>query len=292
MPTANPQTADGAATRGPRLKSYYHVHLVSDSTGETVMNAVKASMLHFPHVAPVEHMYALVRSERQIRRVLKAIEDAPGIVLFTVVDPNLRRTLETRCAELGFPCIAVLDPLMATLSRHLGAPTQQKAGAQHGLDQDYYRRISALDFAMAHDDGQQTESLNDADVVLVGVSRTSKTPTCIYLAHRGVRAGNVPIVDVSAMPPVLVGLDRPLMIGLTASPDRLVQIRRNRLTTLNEDRASDYADKAVVRREVMEATRYFEQRGWPIIDVTRRSVEETAAKILNLLNERGQRRTE
>ncbi len=286
MSTTSPPSVQQTAKTQPAFKTYYHVHLVSDSTGETLMNVMKASMSHFPHVSPVEHLYALVRSERQIKRVLKAIEDAPGIVLFTVVDPTLRRSLEIRCAELEIPCIAVLDPLMASLSRYLGQPTQQKAGAQHGLDQDYYRRIAAVEFAMSHDDGQKLETLNDADVVLVGVSRTSKTPTCIYLAHRGVRAGNVPLVNPDVFPPVLDQLTRPLIVGLTASPDRLVQIRRNRLTTLNEQRATDYADKAAIRKEVVEATRQFEQRGWPVIDVSRRSVEETSAKILNFLGER------
>lgn len=286
MSTGDPRfTHDGA--KRPSIKCYHHVHLVSDSTGETLVSVMKASLSHFAHVAPIEHLYALVRSERQMVRVLSQIEAAPGLVLFTLVDPERRRTLEAHCAAVGVTAIAILDPLMASLSRHLGQPSQQKAGVQHGLDQDYYRRIEALDFAMAHDDGQKIEALNDADVVLVGVSRTSKTPTCIYLAHRGIKAGNVPLVRFDAVPAALAGLTRPLVVGLTASPDRLVQIRRNRLDSLNAGRAMDYADKTSVRREVTEATRYFEARGWPVIDVTRRSVEETSAKILNLLSERG-----
>lgn len=274
------------ARPAPVIRCYHHVHLVSDSTGETLMNVMKASMSHFPRVATIEHLYALVRSERQMARVLKSIEMTPGLVLFTLVDPGRRQALEACCAEIGAPAIAILDPLMASLARHLGQPTQLRAGVQHGLNQDYYRRIEALDFAMAHDDGQKVETLNEADVVLVGVSRTSKTPTCIYLAHRGVRAGNVPLVHFDTIPKVLDDLTRPLVVGLTLSPDRLVQIRRNRLNTLNENRPSDYADKTKVRREVSEATRYFETRGWPVIDVTRRSVEETAAKILNHLADR------
>lgn len=270
---------------GSRLALYFHVHLVSDSTGETLVNVMKASVAQFENVIPIEHLYALVRSPRHLERVIKDIEAAPGIVLCTIVNETLRKTLEHRCLEMGVPCVAVLDPLLGTLSRYLGAPLQMKTGAQHGLDADYYRRIEALNFAMAHDDGQHLDDLEDADVVLVGVSRTSKTPTCIYLAHRGVRAGNVPIVPTTKPPKELEGLRRPLVIGLTSSPDRLVQIRRNRLLSLNEERPTEYIEEDAVRDEVLHARRLFERCGWATIDVTRRSVEETAAKIINLLKE-------
>jgi hypothetical protein len=269
-----------------RLALYFHIHLVSDSTGETLVNVMKASIAQFHNVIPIEHLYALVRSERQLDRVLKSIEDAPGMVIFTLVDEKIRRLLEQRCAELNMPCISVLDPLLAAMSRSLGAPMMFKAGAQHHLDAQYYRRIDALNFAMAHDDGQLTEELEDAEVVLIGVSRTSKTPTTIYLAHRGVKAANVPIVAGQDLPEVFDRLTRPLVVGLTATPDRLLQIRRNRLLSLNEARPSSYVDEGSVREEVIAAKRMFARRGWPVIDVTRRSVEETAAKIINLVNDR------
>ncbi len=268
-----------------RLGLYFHVHLVSDSTGETLMHVLKAGVAQFEGVIPIEHFSALMRSPRQLDRVLQSIEENPGIVLYTIVNEDLRRELERRCAELGTPCVAILDPLLATLSRYLRAPLAMKAGAQHAMDDDYQQRIEAINFAMAHDDGQNVDDLEKADVVLVGVSRTSKTPTCMYLAHRGVKAGNVPLVSQADAEKV-EGLTRPLVVGLTTSPDRLVQIRRSRLLGLKEDRDTSYVDEDAVREEVLFAKRLFQRKGWPVIDVSRRSIEETAAKIINHLNER------
>jgi regulator of PEP synthase PpsR (kinase-PPPase family) len=213
------------------------------------------------------------------------------VVLHTLVDRELREQLEEGCRKLDMPQIAALDPLVSALSRYLGAALSTRVGAQHALDTDYFNRIAALDYAMAHDDGQGSSvQLEGADVVLCGVSRTSKTPTCIYLAHRGIRAANVPLVPGQEDGERLVGLKNPLVVGLTVSPDRLVQIRRNRLDGLNANRASAYVDHDAVREETVRARRAFERRGWPVIDVTRRSVEETAAAIINLLNERRTRR--
>ncbi|MDP3401593.1 MAG: pyruvate, water dikinase regulatory protein, partial [Brevundimonas sp.] len=205
----------------------------------------------------------------------------------TLVDKGLRLQLEDGCRALDMPQIGALDPLVGALSHYLGAALSTRVGAQHALDTDYFNRIGALDFAMAHDDGQgTTEQLEAADVVLCGVSRTSKTPTCIYLAHRGIRAANVPLVPGQEDGERLTQLKGPLIVGLTVSPDRLVQIRRNRLDGLNADRSSSYVDHDAVRDETIKARRAFERRGWPVIDVTRRSVEETAAAIVNLLSER------
>lgn len=274
-----------------RLATYFHVHLVSDSTGETLNAVAKAVTARFDGVIPIEHIYALVRSPRQMDRVLEEIASAPGVVLHTLVDRELREQLEEGCRRLDMPQIGALDPLVGALSRYLGASLSKRVGAQHALDHDYFNRMAALDYAMMHDDGQGTaEQLETADVVLVGVSRTSKTPTCIYLAHRGVRAANVPLVPGQEDGERLVGLKNPLVVGLTVSPDRLVQIRRNRLEGLNAARASDYIDHDRVRDETVKARRAFERRGWPTIDVTRRSVEETAAAIINLLSERRSRR--
>ncbi len=270
-----------------RLATYFHVHLVSDSTGETLNAMAKAVTARFDGVIPIEHIYALVRSDKQMERVLAEAASAPGVVLHTIVDRDLRAQLEEGCRALDMPQIGALDPLVGALSRYLGASLSTRVGAQHALDHDYFNRIGALDFAMAHDDGQGTaEQLEGADVVLVGVSRTSKTPTCIYLAHRGVRAANVPLVPGQEDGERLVGLKNPLVVGLTVSPDRLVQIRRNRLDGLNANHASAYVEPDAVRDETIKARRAFERRGWPTIDVTRRSVEETAAAVLNLLNER------
>ncbi|MDQ1154886.1 pyruvate, water dikinase regulatory protein [Brevundimonas sp. SORGH_AS_0993] len=269
-----------------RLATYFHVHLVSDSTGETLNAMAKAVTARFDGVIPIEHIYALVRSTKQMERVLEEVASAPGVVLHTLVDRDLREQLEEGCRRLDMPQIGALDPLVGAMSRYLGAALSSRVGAQHALDHDYFNRIAALDFAMAYDDGQGTlEQLEGADVVLCGVSRTSKTPTCIYLAHRGIRAANVPLVPGQEDGERLTQLKNPLVIGLTVSPDRLVQIRRNRIETLNANQGSSYTDQDAVREETIKARRAFERRGWPTIDVTRRSVEETAAAITNLLSE-------
>ena len=184
-----------------RLATYFHVHLVSDSTGETLNALARAVCARFTNVLPIEHIYALVRSARQLERALEEIANAPGVVLHTIIDPALRGALEEGCQAMDMPCIAALDPLVSALSRYLGAPLSTKAGAQYALDADYFNRIDALNYALSHDDGQGGQELSRADVVLVGVSRTSKTPTCIYLAHRGVRAANVPLVPGGDAPP-------------------------------------------------------------------------------------------
>jgi regulator of PEP synthase PpsR (kinase-PPPase family) len=267
-----------------RLATYFHVHLVSDSTGETLNAMARAVCARFDAVLPIEHIYALVRSQRQLDRALGDIEEAPGVVIHTIVDPALRMALEEGCRRLDMPCIAALDPLVSAMSRYLGASISSRVGAQHALDSDYFNRMDALNYAIGHDDGQGGQDLDQADVVLVGVSRTSKTPTSIYLAHRGVRAANVPLVPGQPVPEKLYNLQNTLVVGLTISPDRLLEIRRNRLLSLKENRESTYIDTDVVRDEIIQARRLYERQGWPVIDVTRRSVEETAAAVLNLLH--------
>ena len=270
-------------TLPPRLATYFHVHLVSDSTGETLNAMARAVCAQFTNVLPIEHIYALVRSARQLERALEEIANAPGVVLHTIVDAGLRRALEDGCQKMDMPCIAALDPLTSSLSRYLGAPLSTRVGARHALDTDYFNRMDALAYALGHDDGQGGQDLASADVVLVGVSRTSKTPTAIYLAHRGVRAANVPLVPGAVLPDFSALTTAPV-VGLIVSPDRLVQIRRNRLKSLHEDRESSYVDTDAVRQEIMDARRLFERQGWPVIDVTRRSVEETAAAVINILS--------
>lgn len=271
-------------TAPARLATYFHVHLVSDSTGETLNAMARAVCARFDNVLPIEHIYALVRSQRQLDRALGDIEEAPGVVIHTIVDDKLRHALEEGCRKLDMPCIPALDPLVSALSRYLGASTTTRVGAHLRLDNDYFNRMDALNYAIGHDDGQGGQDLDEADVVLVGVSRTSKTPTCIYLAHRGVRAANVPLVPGRPIPDKLLQLKKALVVGLTISPDRLISIRRNRLLSLNENRQSTYIDTDTVRDEIIQARRLYERHRWPTIDVTRRSVEETAAAILNLMH--------
>jgi hypothetical protein len=266
--------------------TYFNVHLVSDSTGETLAGVMRASCAQFDAILPIEHSYYLVRSPRQLERVLREIESAPGVVMFTISNDDLRAKLEAGCRELGAPCVAVLDPVLDMLSRYLGKDLNHRIGAGRVLDADYFRRIDALNYAMGHDDGQGGPDLAEAEVILVGVSRTSKTPTSVYLANRGVKAANVPIVPDVPLPDALFRANMPLVVGLTISPDRLVHVRRNRLATMRETRASSYVDEEAVRREVVFAQRMFDKLGWPVIDVSRRSIEETAAAILNLLAEK------
>ncbi len=272
------------------MSSYFHVHLVSDSTGETLNAVFKAVTSQFANAYAFEHIYALIRSKPQMEKVLADIENAPGLVLYTVVNPELRRLLEARCSELQTPAISVLDPFIEAFSDFLGLKQTRKAGAQHEMDDAYFRRIAAVDFTLSHDDGQMTYDLEPADVVLIGVSRTSKTPTCMYLAHRGVKAANIPLVPHAEPPAELANLRNPLVIGLIASPERLAQIRQSRLGGMNaSEHAEDYSNLETIRAEVLRAKRLYAKHRWPVIDVTRKSVEETAAAILTKLSARRNR---
>jgi regulator of PEP synthase PpsR (kinase-PPPase family) len=261
---------------------YFHLHLVSDSTGETLNAVAKAACAQFDMGRPIEHVYPLVRTKKQLERAFVEIESAPGLVLHTMVNSELRMMLEESCRALGQPSVSVLDPVMSLLGSYLGAEVSHRPGAQHDLDAKYFARIEALNFTMAHDDGQSAATLDKADVILVGVSRTSKTPTCIYLANRGINAANIPIVLGITLPPELDRVTRPLIVGLITGPERLIQIRRNRLLSLNEETETDYVDLDAVRAEIAFARRLFADKGWPVIDVTRRSIEETAAAVLAL----------
>ena len=264
----------------------FHLHLVSDATGETINSVARACVAQFDAVTPIEHFWNLVRTERQLDMVLDGVRDNPGLVMFTLVNEALRRRLQDTCRDLQVPCIPVLDPLINALAAYLGLESQSQPGRQHALDAEYFGRIDAMDFALGHDDGQMAHDLHESDVVLVGVSRTSKTPTCIYLANRGVKAANIPFVPGCPLPPELDELKRPLVVGLTKDPERLIQVRRNRLRLLNQGEETAYVDPEKVRAELTEARRFYSKRGWPVIDVTRRSIEETAAEIMMLLARR------
>ncbi len=260
----------------------FHLHLVSDATGETVSSVARACLVQFENVQPIQHLWWLVRTQGQVERVIAGIEANPGLVLFTLVDTGVRAILEEACRHLHVPCTPVLDPVMAALSGFLEEEIHAQPGRQHALDQEYFNRIDAMHFTLAHDDGQLIEDVDEADVVLVGVSRTSKTPTCMYLANRGIKAANVPLVPGVPPPPEVIQSRRPLIVGLTKEPKSLADIRRHRLLFLHQDAETDYADPDKVRDEVAEARRLFAKQGWPVIDVTRRSIEEAAATILQL----------
>ena len=266
---------------------YFHLHLVSDATGETLITVARAAAAQYANVSPVEHLYPMVRSKKQLDHVLAEVTDAPGLVLYTLLEEDLIQTLEDKCRELGLPCMSVLGPVLRMFESYLGAETTHRAGAQHVLNAEYFQRIDALNFSMFHDDGQHVEGLEDADVVLVGVSRTSKTPTSIYLANRGIKTGNVPLVPGVPLPPEVEKLTRPLVVGLYASPERIVQIRENRLLGLRAHHSdATYIDKSAVAEEVAYSRRLCTKNSWPSIDVSRRSIEETAAAVMRLLSER------
>jgi [pyruvate, water dikinase]-phosphate phosphotransferase / [pyruvate, water dikinase] kinase len=261
----------------------FHLHLVSDATGETINSMARACLVQFEGIEPIEHTWSLIRTPGQMEKVLSAIGASPGPVLFTMVNEQLRTLLQEGCRRLQLPCIPVLDPVIGALGSYLGMQSSGRPGRQHELDAEYFSRIDAMSFALSHDDGQLSHEYDDADVILVGVSRTSKTPTCIYLANRGIKAANVPVVPGCPLPAELNATRRALIVGLTKDPAQLVQIRRNRLQMLAHSEASDYVDPEVVRQEVAAARRLCTENGWSVIDVTRRSIEETAATIIQML---------
>ncbi len=266
---------------------YFHVHLVSDSTGETLVAMMKASTAQFRNATALEHLHALVRSESQMNKALQEIGAKPGVVLYTLVNEDRRKMLESYCAKLNIPAISILDPTLSMLGRYLGASMISEVGAQRTLDAEYYGRIEALDYAMAHDDGQNVMGLANADIVLLGISRTSKTPTSIYLANRGYKTGNIPLVPGAPLPTILEDFPNPFIVGLVAAPDRIVQIRQQRLVGLKQNEQTDYIDVDRVRDEMREAKRMFVKKGYKVIDVTRKSIEETSAQIIKAYQDSG-----
>ncbi len=268
------------------LPSFFHLHLVSDSTGETLTTIAKAASVQYALVRPIEHVHPLVRTARQLKRVLQEIEQTPGIVLYTITNRELSDELERRCSELKIPCLAVLQPIMQVLESYLGAPRTPTVAGQHVLDADYFRRIDALNFTMAHDDGHLPEDLNDADIIVLGISRTSKTPTSIYLAQRGYKTANLPLVPSLPLPERLTKPHKAFVVCLVASPDRIAEVRRHRAMMLADRNLGDYVDRDRIAAEIAYSRKICAQNRWPVIDVTRRSVEESAATILKLLHDR------
>jgi regulator of PEP synthase PpsR (kinase-PPPase family) len=266
----------------PRL----HLHLLSDSTGETLEMIAKAALAQFEGAEVSRHFWPMVRSLQHLDRIMGDIAENPGIVFFTLANADIRVRLEERCRALGLPIIPVLDAAVNALEIALGQHPFARPGRQHTMDEAYFDRVDAIHYTIAHDDGVAWEDWEQADIVLAGVSRSSKTPTSIYLANRGYKVANIPIVVESPPPAALFGLKQPLIIGLTTAPERLVQVRRNRLLSLNQAPETAYVDQERVTREVQYARRLFADNGWPVIDVTRRSIEETAAAVINIYNER------
>jgi [pyruvate, water dikinase]-phosphate phosphotransferase / [pyruvate, water dikinase] kinase len=267
-----------------------HLHLVSDSTGETLEMIAKAALAQFENADVSRHFWPMVRSRQHLDRIVPELTAHPGLVLYTLVNMETRQRLEEHCRHLAIPAVPVLDQVTEALEAALGQVAHGRPGRQHLMDEAYFRRVDAIQFTIAHDDGIGEDDWEEADIVLAGVSRSSKTPTSIYLANRGYKVANIPLVVESPPPAALFGLKHPLVVGLTSSPERLVQIRRNRLLTLGESGQTDYIDAERVQAEVAYARRLFADRGWPVIDVTRRSIEETAAAIIRLLGERDRER--
>lgn len=265
----------------------FFIHLVSDATGTTLLGLSRAVLAQFEGIDPNQKFWPLVRTERQLERVIKRIDENPGPVVFTFVNEKMRRRLQEHCDHLGVPCVAVLDPIIHSLSTFLGTHAKGVPGLQHAMDDAYFKRVAAIDFAMRSDDGRGLKELNQADVILVGVSRTSKTPTCIYLARRGIKAANIPLVPGVAVPEEHFALQKPLYVGLTASAERLKHIRQTRLKSAKAEKKiiteNTYLDEEKIEDEIRKARRLFSQHEWPVIDVTKRSVEETAAEIMALL---------
>ncbi len=267
-------------------RDVYNLHLVSDSSGETVTNIARACLVQYENIQVTEHFWWLVRTTGQMNRVIEGIRNAPGLVVFTLLDKGVRDLLEQACREMRIPYVSAIDPVMQAFSRFFERQAMSEVGKQHVLDDDYFHRIDAMHFAVQHDDGQSMASMSDADLILVGVSRTSKTPTCMYLANRGFKAANIPLVPGFTLPDEIATARKPLFVGLTREPKSLTDIRQSRLRIMNEERTSGYADLDIVREEIAEARRLFVKHNWPVIDVTRRSIEETAATIIQLYNQR------
>ncbi|MER2536699.1 MAG: pyruvate, water dikinase regulatory protein [Rhizobiaceae bacterium] len=262
---------------------FFHLHLISDATGETLLAAGRAASAQYKDSRAIEHIYPLIRTEKQLMRVFEEIEEEPGIILYTVVDQALAASIDRRSAALGLPCVSVLEPVLTVFQSYLGTPAGRRVGAQHVLDADYFRRIDALNFTMDHDDGQLPNDIDEADVILIGISRTSKTPTSIYLANRGIKTANVPIVLGVPMPESLALATKPLVVGLVATAERISHVRQNRILGQSGSYDSDgYVDRAAIAAELAYARQICARHGWPMIDVSRRSIEETAAAVVAL----------
>ena len=261
------------------------IHFVSDSTGETIDAAVVAVMAQFPEVKKKEYFWPMVRSIEQVKKILDTTLLNPGLVVYSILNDRNRERLEQGCIEQKLPFISPLDTLVDTIKNNLSIRQTKIAGSQHKLDENYLRRVDAFDYAMQHDDGQKVSSMKNADIILVGVSRTSKTPTSIYLANKGFKVGNIPLISNTPLPEEIFSFKEPLIIGLIKDPRTLMHIRQTRLKLIGEKHVTHYADINSIKLEIIQARKIFTKYAWPTIDVSRRSVEETSASIIQIYNQ-------
>jgi regulator of PEP synthase PpsR (kinase-PPPase family) len=265
----------------------FPLYLISDSTGDTVYSVAKAALAQFQNVEAEEYLYTLVRTDKQMEKILAKIRKRPGIVMYTIVEKELRTQLKTECRELHIPCISVLSRVITDISAYLNVKAESNVvGKQHELDKEYFERMNAINFAIAHDDGQSTWDLEEADIIIIGPSRTSKSPTSLYLAFKGYKTANIPYVQNCILPENLFKINTPLIVGLTINVENLIQIRKSRLLSLYEDQTSCYVETEAVEEEIKESRKLFMKNDWPIIDVTKRSVEETSATIIQYYNKK------
>ena len=266
------------------MNEKYNVYLVSDSTGETLDRIFLSLKSQFANFEYQKKEFAFVRTEQQIDKIIKECNQSENsLILYTIVETRLAKYMSKKSLEKNLPCFGILGNLILSFSKLLNQKATHKPSAQHVLDDDYYKRIEAIQYTMIHDDGKKVDDLNDADVILLGVSRTSKTPTSIYLANRGYKTVNVPLVLDHKIPDGLIFNKKSCIIGLVADPERLADIRRNRVAIMKDLNLKEYTDLNVIKNEVANSKKLFKKNNWPIIDVTRRSVEETAASILKII---------
>ena len=266
------------------MNQKYNVYLVSDSTGETLDRIFLSLKSQFANFEYEKKEFAFVRTEQQIDKIVKECNDLNNsLILYTIVETKLAKYISSESLKNNVPCFGILGNLILSFSKLLNQKAIHKPSAQHVLDDDYYKRIEAIQFTMSHDDGKKVDDIESADVILLGVSRTSKTPTSIYLANRGYKTINIPLVLNQPIPRGLKNNNKTCIIGLVADPDRLADIRRNRVAIMKDHKLKDYTDLEFIKKEVIESKNLFKKNNWPIIDVTRRSVEETAASILKII---------
>jgi [pyruvate, water dikinase]-phosphate phosphotransferase / [pyruvate, water dikinase] kinase len=266
------------------MNDKYNVYLVSDSTGETLDRIFLSLKSQFANFEYEKKEFAFIRTEQQIDKIIKECKKQENcLILYTIVETKLAKYLSVKTDENSLPCFGVLGNLILSFSKLLNQKAIHKPSAQHVLDEDYYKRIEAIQYTMAHDDGKKVDDITDADVVLLGVSRTSKTPTSIYLANRGFKTANIPLVLEQKIPNGLKNNTKSCIVGLVADPERLADIRRNRIAIMNDLKIKEYTDLVSIQNEVENSKKLFKKNNWPIIDVTRRSVEETAASILKTI---------
>jgi len=266
------------------MSNTYQIYLISDSTGETLDRIFLALKAQFKNIEYKVHSYSFTRTENQILKILEdAKKDEHSVILYTIVDNNLAKYLANKSDEKKIPCFGVLGNLILNFSKILNQKASHEPSGQHALNDEYYERIEAIQFTMNHDDGKSTKDIEKSDIILVGVSRTSKTPTSIYLANRGFKTSNIPLINENSLPKKLK--DNPqitCVVGLTTEPERLVEIRKNRMNSLKETENKNYTNIENITKEIINAKKTFQKYRWPVIDITRKSVEEAAASIIKI----------